>query len=500
MPSGTSRAIGVRAKGEQDVSNDDREIVSEVRARLVERVGRDRYEVWFGPTTELLLGDGTLTVVVPNRFYQDWLRSNFRHDLELVCEQIVGEALTIEFRVDETLMAAVPEQTKSTEASAKSAHAATNQPPIQPVLFPQSESTATEVSATVPSEIRARRKFSCLSTFVVGDSNRVAHQSALLAAKQPGSLTPLFIYGSSGVGKTHLLEGVWGGLRRTQRHGPVVYLSAEQFTTYFQEALHGTGLPSFRRKYRGVETLLIDDIQFLVGKRATIGEFLHTVDTLLRDGRQVVLAADRAPSALKALGPDVTARIASGVVCKIDSPTYDTRLGIAINLATLMQLAVPEDVLAYIAGHFTTHARELAGALKRLHATSLALGKSISLHMAEEALSDLIHHTTRVVRLGDIEKAICDVFGLESESLQSPRKGKGVAHPRMLAMWLARKHTRAALSEIGHYFGRRSHSTVISAQKKIDSWMAKGSSLDLPEREWKIDDAIRRVEESLRAG
>jgi chromosomal replication initiator protein len=491
----------VRAKGEQDVSKDDREIVSAVRASLVERVGRDRYEVWFGATTELLLGDGTLTVVVPNRFYQDWLRSNFRLDLERVCEQIVGSPLAIEFRIDESLAIPNAEVAKpSTETDSKSIPSASAASVIQPVLFPHTDGTATEESAALPSQIRSRRKFSCLSTFVIGDSNRVAHQSALLAAKQPGSLTPLFIYGSSGVGKTHLLEGVWGGLKRSQRHGPVVYLSGEQFTTYFQEALHGTGLPSFRRKYRGVETLLIDDIQFLIGKRATIGEFLHTVDTLLRDGRQIVLAADRAPAALKALGPDVTARITSGVVCKIDSPTYDTRLGIARNLAVQMQLSVPDDVLAYIAAHFTNHARELAGALKRLHATSLAIGKAISLRMAEDALSDLIHHTTRIVRLSDIEKAICDVFGLETESLQSNRKGKSVSHPRMLAMWLARKHTRAALSEIGHYFGGRSHSTVISAQKKIESWMAKGSLLDLPERTWKVDDAIRRVEESLRAG
>ena len=141
-----------------------------------------------------------------------------------------------------------------------------------------------------------------------------------------------------------------------------------------------------------------------------------------------------------------------------------------------------------------------SGALKRLHATSMAIGRPISMRLAEEALADLIHSSTRAVRLPDIEKAICEVFGLETASLQSDRKDKGVSHPRMLAMWLARKHTRAALSEIGRYFGRRTHSTVISAQKKIDTWMAKGQSLDLAERAWNLEDAIRRVEETLRAG
>ena len=498
-PSGAAKAIGLRTEGEQDVSNDDREIVSAVRARLAERVGRDRFEVWFGSTTELRLGDGTLAVVVPNQFYQDWLRANFRKDIEIACEQTIGTTLAVEFRIDESLTVPVATVSRASNETAAITDSSTDQE--QPILTSSADGHSNVAPAEeAQPELRTRRKFACLSTFVVGDSNRVAHQSALLAAKKPGSMTPLFVYGPSGVGKTHLLEGIWGGLRRSHRHGPVVYLSAEQFTSYFQEALHGSGLPSFRRKYRAVETLLIDDIQFFVGKRATIGELLHTVDTLLRDGRQLVFAADRAPAELKALGPELTSRIASGVVCRIERPNYETRVGIARFLSTQMHVSVPEDVLSHLATHFTTHARELAGALKRLHATHLALAKPISLRMAEDSLADLIDHNSRIVRLGDIEKAICDVFGLETDSLQSSRKGKGVSHPRMLAMWLARKHTRAALSEIGHYFGRRSHSTVISAQKKIESWMAKGTSLDLPERAWKVDDAIRRVEESLRTG
>jgi chromosomal replication initiator protein len=148
----------------------------------------------------------------------------------------------------------------------------------------------------------------------------------------------------------------------------------------------------------------------------------------------------------------------------------------------------------------TSHARELSGALCRLSATSQSLGRPISLAMAEEALADLIGHSGRAVRLPDIEKAVCEVFGLEPASLQSDVKGKRVSHPRMLAMWLARKHTRAALSEIGHFFGRRSHSTVVSAQKRVDSWMTTGQPLDLAERHWPVDDAIRQVERRLAVG
>ena len=161
---------------------------------------------------------------------------------------------------------------------------------------------------------------------------------------------------------------------------------------------------------------------------------------------------------------------------------------------------LPPEVRQFVASRLTSHARELSGALCRLQATGEALGRPITLAMAEEALAEMIRHNGRVVRLPDIEKAICNVFGLEPASLHSSRKAKRVSHPRMLAMWLARKHTRAALSEIGHFFGRRSHSTVISAQKRVDGWMAAGQSLELAERTWEVDEAIRQVERQLQAG
>jgi chromosomal replication initiator protein len=351
----------VRAGGEQDVSNNDREIVSAIRGHLADRVGRDRYEVWFGPGTDLQLGSGSLTVIVPNRFHQDWLRTNFRKDIEGVCQEAFGEVLPIEFRV---AAASEPRQTAQPRSkparpkcnSARTERSVPSAEPTQPALVP----------------LRSRRQFQCLSKFAVGDSNRIAHQTALHAVKQPGNLTPLFLHGPTGCGKTHLLEGIWTGLKRSHQHASVLYLSAEQFTSYFTEALRGTGLPSFRRKYRGVQILLIDDVQFFVGKRATIGELLHTVDALLRSGRQLVFAADRPPSALKALGPELSARISSGVVCKIDAPEYETRLQTARHFADHFEMAVPDDVLQFLASQFSDHARALCGALKRLQATSLA--------------------------------------------------------------------------------------------------------------------------------
>ena len=253
-----------------------------------------------------------------------------------------------------------------------------------------------------------------------------------------------------------------------------VYLSAEEFTTGFLEALRGGGLPSFRRKYRGVELLIIDDLQFFAGKRATLVELLYTVDTLLRSGGQLVFAADRSPAELVDLGPELVTRLESGMVCRIDPPDYETRLGIIAachgGLICRCRPTSPE----FVASRLTNHARELSGALCRLQATSRALGQPITLALAQEALSEMIRTSRRVVRLADIERAVCRTFGIEESVLHSERTAKSVTHPRMLAMWLARKHTRNALAEIGQFFGRRSHSTVISAQKRVERWLAEG--------------------------
>ena len=472
------------------MTHDDREIVSALRARLADRVGKDRYEVWFGRSTHLAIRGGTLTVGVPSRFYQDWLRTHFRRDLEQSCVDTLGETLALEFRIDETVA-----------ANQRPARSGAGSPAAPPTDEATQSSTAPEAKGeTGASEPAARRRFATLDRYVVGNSNRLAFTTAQMAVERHGTVSPLLFYGPHGVGKTHLLEGIWSAFKKSHRQASAIYLSAEQFTSYFLEALHGTGLPSFRRKYRNVELLILDDIQFFAGKRATLVELLHTIDTIVGAGKQLVLAADRSPAALKSLGPEIGARLAGAAVCRLEPPEFGTRLGIVQQLAERLEMHVPAEVLSFVATHLTTQARELAGALKRLHATSLSLDRPITLSLAEEALADLIHTSGRAVRLADIDKAICNVFGLESESLQSGRKAKTVAHPRMLAMWLARKHTRAALSEIGQFFGRRSHSTVISAQKKIEKWVAGGDSLDLDGRRCYVEDAIRRVEECLRAG
>lgn len=496
----------MRAGDGFDVICNDMEIVSALRAALAERVGRQRFELWFGPSTRLDLDGRRLTVGVPNQFFLDWIRSNFRRHIEGACFELLGGPAEIQFNIDATLpdpRANSPRPEPANSAAADSRPADSRPADSRPAdSRPAKGVVSAAQSPNGPSPNGpSRRRFAGLESFVEGRSNRLALASAEMVVRRPGQITPLMVHGHTGVGKTHLLEGIWSGVRRDRRI-TAVYLSAEQFTTYFLEALRGSGLPNFRRKHRGVGLLVIDDLQFFAGKRATQVELLHTVDALLRQGRQLVFAADRSPDELARsaeLGPELATRLQGGMVCRIDPPEYPTRLAIVARMARRMQVDLPPEVQSFVASRLTNHVRELSGALCRLKATGEALRRPITLPLAEEALAEMISHSGRAVWLPDIEKAVCDVFGLQPTSLQSGSKGKRISHPRMLAMWLARKHTRAALSEIGHYFGRRSHSTVVSAQKRVAGWMADGRSLPLAHGDCDVDEAIRQVELQLRA-
>jgi chromosomal replication initiator protein len=463
-----------------DSTSNGRELLARLRQRLAGQIGHDRCAVWFGKQVEFRYGAGTLAIAAADPFSVERLRRTFRTDLESLCKEHFPQITRIDFIVDELLRGGTPE---GPIAASKDAPPA---PPRAPIA-----------SANPPT---TGRRFARLEDYVVGDENRVAYAAACAAPSRLGAVSPLFIHGPTGSGKTHMLEGVWSAVRRTIPRAKYVYLSAEQFTTYFLEALQGGGLPVFRRKYREVQLLAIDDVQFFAGKRATVVELLHTIDTVHRSGGQLILAADRSPSELAGLGPELIARMSAGLVCGLAPPETATRRMILLRIAEQRQIALPPDVLDLLAERLPGDARRLGGALNRLQASSAAMGISISVALASKMLADLFQQGQRPVELPDIERAICEVFGMDRPELHSPRKAKAIAQPRMLAMWLARKHTRAALQDICRYFGRRSHSTVISAEKAVATWMEDGAVLQLPQGACDVREAIRRVEARLSAG
>ena len=494
------------------MTHHDTDIVSTLRLAIAEKIGQDRFELWFGTGTDLVAENDRVCVEVPNQFTLDWLRNNFRRQIELAVCDVVGSNSVVEFRVNPRRRNSGVEQNREPHNHAGEvrlkAHAQTDSAPVR-----REQSHATDTFATVNARTGSaaysglsaakstigRRRYASLDTLVVGDCNRVAQTSVTVVAKELGSISPLFIYGPTGVGKTHVLEGLYRSVTEGPRRYRSVFLSSEQFTTFFLEALQGKGLPSFRRRYRDVDLLIVEDVQFFLGKRATQAELQHTIDTLVRDGRQLAFSADRPPSQLSELGPELVTRFSGGLVCSLQQPDLETRREILRSWTRQQSQAIPDDVLEFMARRITVDVRQLRGALNRLQATSEAMQRDITMHMATESLKDVINNTRQLFRLEEVERAVCEMFEVDKTTLKSNRRAKSVTQPRMLAMWLARKYTRAALSEIGDHFGRKSHATVVSAQKTVDKWLKEGKSVQLPDSNHAVDEAIRQLEARLRA-
>jgi chromosomal replication initiator protein len=463
-------------------------MVAALSRELAERIGAKRFSVWFGSQTRLYVAPQGLRVQAANAFVCDWLRKHFADDIRSCWHEISGCSSPIAFEVDPSLV------------DHKAGRAACRAEPGCPNTSakPAAAQAARKAKHDENGNIDGWRASPSLATFVVGASNEYAFHAAELTARGRQQASPVVFCGPTGVGKTHLLRAVHREYRRHHPRHAAVYLTAEQFTTAFVEAVRGTGLPSFRQKCRGAQLLLIDDLQFFAGKQRTLEELQHTIDTLVADGRKVLIASDRGLADLRFLGPETTSRLAGGLVCEIEPPEFATRLGIVRSLSREMAVALDEEVLRGVATQVAAGARELRGALHRLQAMSQAFGGPVTRELADKALAELARHSTPTVRLGDVQKVVCDVFGVEPGELRSERKGRSLDAPRMLAMWLARKYTRSAWSEIGQFFGRRSHSTVIAAHRKVERLITTQAEIGVNDRTCRVEDTIRRLETALR--
>lgn len=335
--------------------------------------------------------------------------------------------------------------------------------------------------------------------FVHGTSNQLAGTTANLVVAEPGRLTPVLVHGPSGSGKSFLMAAVAQRLRSEKRLRRVVHMTAEQFTNDFTEGLRGGGLPMFRRKYRDVDALIIEDVQFFIGKKSTLVELRHTIDNLLRLNKQVLITADRPLNDLQQLGDELLGRLRGG----LSSPMFPLDEAIRKRLLTQYLLAagvdVDEETIEQLSTRISGDGRVVSGIAKRLMAARAMTSERLTWDQCWGAVCDLVQATQPVVRLGDIERVVCSTFGLEPNSLQSASKTRHVSQPRMLAMFLARKYTPAAYKEIGHYFGNRRHSTVISAEKTVENWLATNENINAS-RGLTVKDVLRQVESQLQVG
>ncbi len=338
------------------------------------------------------------------------------------------------------------------------------------------------------------------SDFIAGESSQLAWTTVNLLANDPGKMTPALIYGPHGVGKTHLANALAQRLRTQKRQRRVLHITAEQFTNDFTEAYRGSGMPMLRRKYRDLDTLILDDLHFLIGKKATINELRHTLDNLTKANKQVLFLSDRSLAELEPLGSDFTGRLRSGLISPLLPLDESTRFKMLKRDFAAAEVELSDDIIMQIASRAIGDGRVLKGFVKRLMAASYLHAGQLTWDICWDAINDLIQATQPIVRLGDIARVVCEVFGLEPNSLQSDRKTRVVSQPRMLAMFLARKYTPAAYQEIGDFFGKRRHSTVISAEKTVETWLEENSKVNLARGAVTIRDALRHVEASLNVG
>lgn len=482
-----------------------------ITQQIAKRVGQERFELWFGQGVQVRLEARSLRVEVGNAFLVERMRQMFLEDLRHVAQELLGNESSVVVCVAaadlplpqsaDSLQVDSADESRQSNRRSGGGLKLRNGSPSQ-VTRDNSPAVVKQQPVPEANEPPAgqRRRFARLIDFEAGDSNRLAVSAVRQVIRHPGRSTPLVLFGPTGTGKTHLLEGLWGALRRHHHGSRLLYLSAEQFTSFFLEALNGQGLPSFRYKTRDVDALLIDDIQFFQGKRATLVELQHTIDALLREQKQLVLTADRAPAEMPWLGPELIARMSAGLTCQLDPLDGSTRRNLLERFAAERKLSLPAEVLDLLSSKLPGDARRLQGILNQLEAVRDASGQPLDLALARQVLGEVARVTRRVIKLPDIDQAVCEVFGLEPKSLQSSARAQSVSHPRMLAMWLARKYTRAVYAEIGEYFGQRSHSTVIAANGKVENWREQGQPMKLAYGSCEIRELIRRIEARLQCG
>ena len=419
-------------------------IWDQILARIETKVNRHSFSTWFRPTALVADGGRSITVRVPNALFKDWLTKHY--------SVVLAEALA-EVRSGETSLVFVAEP------------GAVLPPAGEPILAVE-EIEAVGGDSLSPAGLNPRYTF---DTFIVGPSNQFAHAACRAVAEAPSrSYNPLFIYGGVGLGKTHLMHAIGQFVLQHDRNVKLTYISSERFMNEMINAVRHDGIIDFRERYRGVDVLLVDDIQFVAGKEGTQTEFFHTFNALYDAQKQIVLSSDRPPHEIQALEERLRSRFEWGLITDIQSPDLETKIAILKRKAEAEAVPLSDNVALYIAGRIKSNIRELEGSLIRLIAFASLTGREISLELAQEVLKNVIEQDEKAITIESIQKFVSEYYQLKFGELKSKNNSKSIALPRQIAMYLCKTLTRASLPEIGRSFGGKHHSTVIHSIKKVE--------------------------------
>ncbi len=429
-----------------------------VRGRLQSEVGEVEYRTWLRQMSLGGLDGDEVTVRLPNRFLRDWVRNHYGDRLNALWHAENRRIRRVDIRVGEGIGDAEP-----APSAAMPAGAADAAPPAD--RGERSGEAALDPRFTFDS-------------FVVGKPNEFAYACARRVAEQPAyaGFNPLFLYGGVGLGKTHLMHAVaWelGGRACRPRPASVAYMSAERFMYRFIGAIRSQATMEFKEQLRSVDVLMIDDLQFLIGKDATQEEFFHTFNALVDAGKQIVGSADKSPSDLSGLEDRVRTRLGCGMVADLHATTYELRISILEAKAARAGMALPPKVVEFLAHKITSNVRELEGALNRLIAHANLFGRAITLETTQEVLHDILKAHDRRVTIEEIQKRVAEHWNIRLTDMFSARRARAVARPRQVAMFLAKQLTSRSLPEIGRKFGNRDHTTVMHAVQRVGELMQR---------------------------
>lgn len=414
----------------------------EAQEEIKNSVGATSYETWFSAIQVNEKNPETLVIETPDAFFKSWIIEHHQALIESIIPRLAGKPISIEFSVNPNILS------KETQTR-----------------FTQFEEGFKDVN-TSKANLNSRFTF---DNFVIGPSNRFACAASLAVAESPAkAYNPLFIYGQVGLGKTHLIQAITHRLSQLHPKLKFCYMSSERFTNELIDAIRHRSTAQFRTKYREIDVLLIDDIQFIAGKESTQEEFFHTFNNLHNNHKQIIITSDRPPREISKLEERLSSRFAWGLITDIQPPDYETRVAILKKKVEKESVRVPDAVIHFIAEQIRTNIRELEGALIRVVAYSLLDEGPITLDMAKAILKDMVKATVKIISMEMIQKSVADFFRIPLSELRSKKRHKNIVFPRQVAMYLSRQLTNMSFPEIGNAFGGKDHTTVLHSCKKIE--------------------------------
>lgn len=428
------------------------EIWQNILSIINTKLSKPSFDTWFKATKVISIDDHSIVISAPTTFAVEWLESRYTKLVATTVYEYLGKQVDVSFVIEESA------------------------PPEQPPVYKEPQAPV-QTEDSISHMLNPKYTF---DTFVIGSGNRFAHAASLAVAEAPArAYNPLFLYGGVGLGKTHLMHAIGHYILEHSPSSKVVYISSEKFTNEFINAIRDNRAESFRNKYRNIDILLIDDIQFIAGKESTQEEFFHTFNALHEERKQIIISSDRPPKEIPTLEERLRSRFEWGLITDIQPPDLETRIAILRKKAKAENLDIPNEAMMYIANQIDTNIRELEGALIRVVAYSSLINQDITTHLAAEALKDIIPSSRpKMITIQDIQQRVGEYFNLKMEDFKARKRTKAIAFPRQIAMYLSRELTDFSLPKIGDAFGGRDHTTVIHAHEKISQQIKNDQELN----------------------